>query len=531
VQPVAGPDTIPGAVERTAAQVADRPAVRQGADQLTYGELLDAGRGAAAAVIGAGIGPGERVGLWAPNTIEWAVVSLGILFAGGVVVPVNTRYTATEAAGIIDRSGCRLVFAEGEFLGRSLAAETITSTAASTVVSLGPAAVAGAIGLDDLRSGAGPHLAAEVDRRLRALRADDISHVQFTSGTTGRAKGAMLRHDAMVRTTVEWTRVVGLGPGDRYPIVSPFSHIGGHKTGLLATLTAGATALPFPTLDIRALVDTIDAHRVTVLQGPPTMFHALIGQARRSDPSRFRSLRVAITGAATVPPALIRDLSEVLGIRSVFTSYGLSESTGVCTITRAGDPIDVVAETSGLPIPGVEVRTVEPGGRLLAAGEQGEIVVRGFNVMAGYLDDAEATAVAMRGGWLHTGDVGWVGQDGRLRIVDRLNDMVIVGGFNVYPAEVEEVLLQHPAIDQVAVVGVPDDRMGEVPAAFVVPARGREPGADEVTDFCRTRLANFKVPRHVWLVESLPVNAAGKVHKPELRASAKGRLTSGAGRQ
>jgi acyl-CoA synthetase (AMP-forming)/AMP-acid ligase II len=277
------------------------------------------------------------------------------------------------------------------------------------------------------------------------------------------------------------------------------------------------------------LVDTIEADRVTVLQGPPTMFHALIAQARQSDPGRFRSLRVAITGAATIPPALIRDLSEVLGVRSVFAAYGLSESTGVCTITRAGDPIDAIAETSGRPIPGVEVRTVDPDGRLLAAGEQGEIVVRGFNVMAGYLDDDEATALAVRNGWLHTGDVGWVGQDGRLRIVDRLNDMVIVGGFNVYPAEVEEVLLQHPAIEQVAVIGVPDDRMGEVPAAFVVPARGREPGADEVADFGRARLANFKVPRHVWLVESLPLNAAGKVHKPELRASAKGRLDSGAG--
>jgi acyl-CoA synthetase (AMP-forming)/AMP-acid ligase II len=336
----------------------------------------------------------------------------------------------------------------------------------------------------------------------------------------------MLRHGAMVRTTVEWARVVGLGPGDRYPVVSPFSHIGGHKTGLLATITAGATAFPFPTLDITALVDTIEAHRVTVLQGPPTMFHVLVGLARESDAGRFHSLRVAVTGAATVPPALIRDLSDVLGVTSVFTAYGLSESTGVCTITRAGDPIEVIAETSGRPIRGVEVRTVAPDGRLLGEGEQGEIVVRGNNVMAGYLDDAEATASAIRDGWLHTGDIGWIGRDRCLRIVDRLKDMVIVGGFNVSPAEIEGVLLAHPDVDQVAVVGVPDDRLGEVPAAFVVPVPGRRPGADDLTGFCRARLANFKVPRHVWPVDVLPLNAAGKVSKPDLRASAGRRLAS-----
>jgi acyl-CoA synthetase (AMP-forming)/AMP-acid ligase II len=272
------------------------------------------------------------------------------------------------------------------------------------------------------------------------------------------------------------------------------------------------------------LARTIEDHGVTVLQGPPTMFHVLIGEARRSDPGRFHSLRVAITGAAAIPPDLVRDLTAVLGVRSVFTAYGLSESTGVCTITRAGDPVDVIAETSGRPIPGVEVRTIGPDGRFLAEGEQGEIVVRGGSVMAGYLDDPEATAEAVRDGWLRTGDVGWVGGDGNLRIVDRLKDMVIVGGFNVYPAEVEAVLRAHPDVDQVAVVGVPDDRLGEVPAAFVVPAAGGEPSGEALLELCRARLANFKCPRHIWLVEGLPVNAAGKVDKPELRAAASDRL-------
>jgi acyl-CoA synthetase (AMP-forming)/AMP-acid ligase II len=372
--------------------------------------------------------------------------------------------------------------------------------------------------------GSSPSRSGQLDRRLAALKPTDISHIAFTSGTTGRPKGAMLRHDAMVRTTLEWAKVTGLRSGDRYPIVSPLSHIGGHKTGLLATITAGATAFPFPTLDITQLIRAIEQDGFTFLQGPPTMFHALVAAARAAEGAHFASLRVGVTGAATIPPSLIRDLLDVVGIRTVFTAYGLSESTGVCTITRAGDPVDIVAETSGRPIPGVEVRTVDPEGRPLDPGGQGEIAVRGVNVMAGYLDDPAATALAVRDGWLHTGDVGWIGDDGCLRIVDRLKDMVIVGGFNVYPAEIERVLLEHPAVDQSAVVGVADERLGEVAVAFVVASKGPEPTVDDLISFCRGRLANFKVPRRVWLVEGLPVNAAGKVHKPELRTTANRRL-------
>jgi acyl-CoA synthetase (AMP-forming)/AMP-acid ligase II len=514
--PVASAYTIPGVLERAAVEHGDEVVLRQGASAVRYVDLLESVRDAATAIIAAGVQAGEAVALWAPNSIDWAVVCLGALFAGAVVVPLNTRYTAVEAGEIIDRSDCRVVFAEGAFLGRSLAGEAAALAGSPLVVSLGPGAVDGATPFEDFRGVE----SGELDRRLRSLRPDDISHIAFTSGTTGRPKGAMLRHEAMVRTTIEWSRVVGLRAGDRYPIVSPFSHIGGHKTGLLATICVGATAFPFPTLDIARLSETIDTDGITFLQGPPTMFHALVTVARTSPVDRFASLRVGVTGAATIPPSLIRELFDVVGIQSVFTAYGLSESTGVCTMTRAGDPVETIAETSGRPIPGVEVRTVSPDGRWLDAGDQGEIAVRGLNVMAGYLDDPEATALAVRDGWLYTGDVGWIGEDGCLRIVDRLKDMVIVGGFNVYPAEVERVLLEHPDVDQAAVVGVSDERLGEVPAAFVIAAQDHPPTVDDLAAFCRTRLANFKVPRHVWFVEALPVNAAGKVLKAELRESA-----------
>jgi len=520
MKPHASAYTIAGVLERAASAHPEQAVLRQGAMAVSYLELLEAVRAAATAIIAAGVRPGEAVALWAPNSVDWAVTSLGALFAGAVVVPLNTRYTGVEAADIINRSDCRLVFAEGGFLGRSLAEEAAALPGPRLVVSLGPDRVEGTTPLEDFK--ASP--SGELDRRLGSLQPADISHIAFTSGTTGRPKGAMLRHDAMVRTTIEWCRVVGLGTGDRYPIVSPFSHIGGHKTGLLATITAGATAFPFPTLDIAQLTETIDADAITFLQGPPTMFHALVTAARTSPARRFASLRVGVTGAATIPPSLIRELFEVVGIQSVFTSYGLSESTGVCTITRAGDPVETIALTSGRPIPGVEVRIATPDGRELANGDQGEIAVRGINIMAGYLDDPAATALAVRDGWLYTGDVGWIGEDGCLRIVDRIKDMVIVGGFNVYPAEVERVLLEHADVDQAAVVGVPDERLGEVPVAFVVAVKNRQPKTDDLIGFCRTRLANFKTPRHVWFVEALPVNAAGKVIKADLRESAGHRL-------
>jgi acyl-CoA synthetase (AMP-forming)/AMP-acid ligase II len=323
----------------------------------------------------------------------------------------------------------------------------------------------------------------------------------------------------MVRTTADWAGVVSLSAADRYPVIAPFSHIGGHKTGLLASVTAGCAARPWATLDLDGLVETIDSGGVSILQGPPTMFHGLVARARL-ERRRFSTLRVAVTGAAIIAPALIRDMLDWLGVENVFTSYGLSESTGMCTITRPGDAAEIVAETSGRPVEGIEVEVVDEQGDPLPAGARGEIVVRGFNVMAGYLDDPAATAVAIRDGWLYTGDVGWIGDDGCLRIVDRLKDMIIVGGFNAYPAEIERALLEHPDVDQVAVVGVADPRLGEVPVAFVVPRHQSELSVDALQVFCRERLANFKLPRVFCFVDTLPLNAAGKVEKADLRARA-----------
>jgi acyl-CoA synthetase (AMP-forming)/AMP-acid ligase II len=522
--PLAVAQTIPGVLERAAVEHAGRPVLIGATSTMTYDELLEHVRAAARALIVAGLGAGERVAIWAPNTPEWAVASLAVLCAGGTVVPVNTRYTSAEAGDLVARAGCRMVLAQGELQGRSLAGEASLMADPTLVVSFGPTELPGLESWSSFVAAGAAASSAELDRRMGLLTPDDVSHVQYTSGTTGVPKGAMLCHGAMIATTLSWAEIVGLTVGDTYPVVSPFSHISGHKTGLLACLVTGATAIPLVSFDPDGFEQTVADYKVTVVQGPPTLFHTLIERARGGSDA-FASLRVGNTGAAVIPPALVRDMIDVLGLDLVVTAYGLTEFTGVCTMTRPGDPIEVVAETSGRPISGVEVRIVDESGAPLELGARGEIAVRGIGVMRGYLGDPEATNETIRDGWLATGDVGWIGEDGNLRIVDRLKDMLVVGGFNVYPAEVEHALLGHPEVSQVAVIGLPDELLGEVPAAFVVPAGGADVDVRSLVAYCRERLAKFKVPRTVWLVQQLPLNAVGKVAKAELRADAAARLT------
>lgn len=531
-------DTIPGVLAATAAgPLADELALcTLDGRTITYRTLHEQVLGVAGALVARGIRPGDAVALWGPNSPEWAIAHHAVLAAGAWVVPLNTRYTAREAAEILERARCRAVFAAPDFLGRDYVAECASVWQRGPVLALAGALVGALAGPLD---GAWRALVAEgaehrdeVVARGAALRGSDISHLQFTSGTTGHPKGVMLRHGASVATSRVWASITGLGPADRYPVVAPFAHLGGHKTGLLTSAIVGACVIPVPVLRADALVEAIERLGASFLQGPPTMFHDLVAH-HRAHPDTLGGVRVAVTGAAVVPPPLVRALREELGVHQVHTAYGLTESTGVVTMTAADDPIEVVATTVGRPLPGIGVRVVDPDGRDVGAGERGEVIVSGDGVMAGYLDDAAATATAVVDGWLHTGDVGVVGDDGNLRIVDRLTEMITVGGLNVYPAEVEHALAEHPRVYAVAVVAAPDDRLGEIPVAFVVP-RGAAPDEqdapidapsdapvdDLVSDlvaWAHDRVAGFKMPRRFTVVDALPTNAAGKVAKAELR--------------
>jgi acyl-CoA synthetase (AMP-forming)/AMP-acid ligase II len=490
--------TIPGVAERAAARwAADDALVGDGA-AVRYGTLWHLARVAAAALVDRGVRPGDRVALLADNSPAWAIAHLAILCTGAAVVPLSTRWRDAEIDDVLGRAACRAVLDRDDV---DALPQTRASAAART----------------------------EVEQRLHALTPDDVSHVQFTAGTTGRPKGALLTHRGMVATTREWVGVVGLRPGDRYPIVNPCSHIGGHKTGLLACMIAGATAYPIARFDPEELRAMIDAEALSFLQGPPAMFQALLDRIDScgapapgaNGPPAPDSVRVAVTGSASIPPALVVRMKQTLGLEAVHAGYGLTEATGVCTMTRADDPIELVTQTSGRAIPGVEVRIDSP-----QPGTEGEILVRGVGVMRGYLDDPGATAEVMRpGAWLATGDIGVLDADGNLAIHDRIKDMVIVGGFNVSPAELERVLAEHPAVAQAAVVGRPDADKGEAPVAYVVAADpGAPPDADELLAHLRARLASYKQPRHLWFVDGLPLTPVPKVDKVALATDARARL-------
>lgn len=519
--------TIGGLIDATAARFGSTEALVDDGVRWTFARLSDEARRAGRALMASGVGPGERVGIWAPNIWEWVTAALGTYAAGAAVVPVNTRFKGAEAAYVLDKAGARLLFTVTDFLGADYA-EMLSSAgqpaALGEIVALrGPADGGAVVGFGDFLARADGADEAERAARAAAVTPADTAHVMFTSGTTGKPKGAMLVHGAVCRTYRSWSEVVGLREGDRYLIVNPFFHSFGLQAGILACLTAGATMISHPVFDVASVMQRIPVERVSVLPGPPAVYRMILDHP---DLESFdmSALRLAVTGAAPVPVSLIAEMRDRLGFETVLTGYGLTESTGVATMCHHDDAPEVVSATSGRAIDGVEVKVVAPDGAEMPRGSPGEIVVRGYNVMAGYIDDPEATAEAVdSAGWLHTGDVGVMDEAGYIDITDRLKDVFITGGFNVYPAEVEEMMLEHPAVGQAAVVGVPDRRLGEVGYAFVVPAPGADPS--ELTEgaveaWCRERMANYKAPRHVELIDELPRNPAGKVLKYELRQRA-----------
>ncbi|MFE6285781.1 FadD3 family acyl-CoA ligase [Streptomyces sp. NPDC057877] len=517
--------TIPALVRTATERYADTEAVVDGRTRVTYAELGARVERAAAACMASGVRPGDRVAVWAPNSLDWMVAALGAVTAGAVLVPLNTRFKGTEAADVLGRSGARLLFVTGTFLGTSYVASLRRAAASSpeglpslrkVVVLSDDAPPDYQTWKDFLASGEGVGT-AEVRARAADLPGDALSDVTFTSGTTGRPKGAMTTHAQTLRAYDIWCGLAGLRQADRYLIVNPFFHTFGYKAGVLACLMRGATMIPQPVFNVDTVLANIAAEHVTVLPGPPTLLQSLLDHPARTAHD-LSSLRLMVTGAAVVPLRLVERLRAELGVSTVLTAYGLSEATGIVTMCRQGDAPSVIAATSGRPIPGTEVKVVNPQGAALAPGERGEILVRGFNVMRGYYEDQQATAeVLTPDGWLHTGDVGVLDPTGNLRITDRIKDMYIVGGFNAYPAEIEQILCLHPDVTEAAVTGTPDRRLGEVGKAYVVRRAGSTLTGDDLIAWARREMANYKVPRAVEFVRALPRNASGKVVKGELR--------------
>lgn len=523
--------TIPQVLDRAAGAWPNASSIEDGGVSLSFAQLKEAAAEAAGGLIAAGVAHGDRVGIWAPNCWEWVVAGLAIHMVGAAIIPLNTRYRGPEAAYILEKSRATALFTIEGFLNTSYVSMLRDAAGAGTadgpieglphlksiVVLRGDKSVEGTLSWDAFLQAGSTVPRAVVDQRAASVQPEDISDILFTSGTTGAPKGVMTTHEQNLRVFSTWGDVVGLRSDDRYLIVNPFFHAFGYKAGWLACLIHGATVLPQPVFDVEETCRRIEEQRVTVLPGPPAIYQSMLLSPSRKTRD-MSTLRVAITGAASIPVSLIEEMFSELKLETILTAYGLTESCGVVTMCRQGDSPRTIATTSGRAIPGVELRVVDAQLQEVPSGEPGQIIVRGYNVMKGYFEDEELTEEAVVGGWLLTGDVGVVDADGNVQITDRMKDMFITGGFNAYPAEIEGMLARHPAIAASAVIGIPDAKMGEVGAAFLVFKEGQSATAEELTAWCRTQMANYKVPRSFVVMDELPRNATGKVTKFELRA-------------
>ena len=516
--------TIPGVIAHVTALHGHKPFIVDEAGEATsfaaFGERVMV---LAAALAGHGIAYGDRVAIWAPNSPAWIVAAAAIETIGAILVPVNTRFKGGEAGYALGKTRASALFTVGDFLGNDYAAMLIEANGGAGdghpvrglpglrhIVKLDDAAAMAAFAAHHT----GPDALAA---RIAAVTPETIADILFTSGTTGQPKGAMHAHGQAMWMPALWNRANDLRAGDRMLIVNPFFHSFGYRSGWVSGLIAGITIFPVASFDAGAVLRRIADERITVLMGPPTIFMALMDHPEfgACDTS---SLRVGHTGASNVPLELIRAGREVLGFDLFLTSFGQTESTALVTVNYPDASFETIARTVGQPLPGVELQIVSPDGTVLPAGESGELLVRGPNVMQGYFEEPEETAATIDGdGWLHTGDVGMINPDGTLRILDRLKDVVIVGGFNAYPAEIETVLRTHDAIADVCVIAWPDERLGEVCAACVVPRAGAVLDLPGLTAWSRERMANYKVPRRLFTMPDFPRTPLGKVRKFELR--------------
>jgi len=478
----------------------DRLALQCDDLQFTFAEFDAAAARVATLLDKAGIEPGDRVGVMLPNTPAFAIAFYGIMYRGAVAVPMNTLLKAREVAYYLSNSGAKALFATP------------------------PTAKEAASGADET----GAHCWIVDDASLAKLTADlpeqgapverddhDTAVILHTSGTTGKPKGAMLTHGGLGRNAEVCVRtLMEVGPDDVLVGCLPLFHSFGFTFGLNSAVLAGAMLTLIPRFDPRKVLEVIERDGATVFAGVPTMYSALLSVASEATPEATRSLRVCVSGGAAIPVQVLSDFEKAFGC-VILEGYGLSETSPTASFNHPHRPRKV--GSIGTPIEGVQMRVVDQDGAEVPQGEAGEIQIRGHNVMKGYWNLPEATKAAITpDGWLNTGDVGRVDEDGYFYIVDRTKDLIIRGGYNIYPREIEEVLYEHPAVAEAAVIGIPHNLLGEEVGAAVTLKEGESANPDELRDYVKARVAAYKYPRQIWLVDELPKGPTGKVQKRDI---------------
>ncbi|MBI1197750.1 MAG: AMP-binding protein [Phenylobacterium sp.] len=498
--------------------------VRHQGVRWTYAELKARVDAFAAGLIALGLQPGERIGVWAPNCAEWTITQFATAKAGLVLVNINPAYRLSEADYALNKVGCRaLVTAVRHKTSEYLAMVRELRSGGrlpllERIITIGPEPHDDCLAFDEVAAAGGEAERARLEALTSELQFDDPINIQFTSGTTGFPKGATLSHHNIVNNGFFVGEAIGLSAGEKLCIPVPLYHCFGMVMGNLGCLTHAATMVyPSEAFEPLAVLETVEAERCAALYGVPTMFIAILGHA---DFARFdlTSLRTGIMAGSPCPIEVMRRVIGEMHMPEVTIAYGMTETSPVSFQSATDDSVEQRVSTVGRIQPHLEVKIVDDAGRIVPRGEPGELCTRGYSVMLGYWDDAERTAEAIdAGGWMHTGDLATLDDGGFCNIVGRIKDLVIRGGENIYPREVEEFLYRHPAVQDVQVIGVPDPKYGEELCAWIVLKAGEDLSAETVREFCRGQIAHYKIPRHVRFVEGFPTTVTGKVQKFAMR--------------
>jgi fatty-acyl-CoA synthase len=529
--------TVSGVLDAAAARWPERDALVVAEQDIrwSWGELRRRARALAAGLTGIGLKPGDRIGMLAPNRAEWLLAQFGSAYAGLILVNINPAYRVNELEYALNKVDCRALITETRFKSsdylemlRSLAPELGAAQPGGlhakrvpglrAVIQLGSEIVPGMYRFDDVPGHADEASARVLDDIATRADFDAPINIQFTSGTTGAPKAATLTHHNMVNNAAVAGEVMNFGAQDRLCVPVPMYHCFGMVLGTLLCATSGATIVfPAAGFDAEATLAVIEAEKCTAVHGVPTMFIAMLDvpDFERYD---LRSLRTGIMAGAPCPAELMRRVMDDMHMKDVTIGYGMTETGPLSTQTRPRDSVERRVGTVGRALPHTELKIIVDGGRIAGVGEAGELCVRGYNVMAGYWGDPERTAADIDAAhWMHTGDIATMDRDGYFRIVGRSKDMLIRGGENIYPREIEDFLYTNPKIEQVEVVGVPDPKLGEEIVACVRLREGERATEDEIRDYCRDRIAHFKIPRYVRFIDDFPMTVTGKVQKYVLR--------------
>jgi fatty-acyl-CoA synthase len=508
-------ETIGQNLDRAVERAPDAPALvaRHQGIRWSYAELGERVDRLARGLVGAGLEPGHRMGIWAPNRAEWTLVQFASAKAGVILVNVNPAYRTSELEYVLRQSGCRVLVAAESFKTSDYRA--MVGAVRDQLPELERVVFLDTPEWDELAAGADAGVPSE-------LSFDDPINIQYTSGTTGFPKGATLSHHNILNNGFFVAEGCGYTDQDRVCIPVPFYHCFGMVMGNLGCTTHGACmVIPEAAFEPGATLAAVEEESCTSLYGVPTMFIAMLAHPEFAS-FELGSLRTGIMAGSPCPSEVMRRVVSDMHMEGVTICYGMTETSPVSTQTGADDELEKRVGTVGRVHPHVEIQVVDPGtGRILPRTEAGELCTRGYSVMLGYWNDSERTAEAIdRAGWMHTGDLATMDEDGYVNIVGRSKDMIIRGGENVYPREIEEFLYTHPDVADVQVIGVPDERYGEEVMAWVVARSGTSPGEDSIRAFCRESIAHYKVPRYVKLVDEFPMTVTGKVQKYKMRDQA-----------